>query len=320
MAARVAKRKLGTLTEPIVSTEPFVDDELELDKGSDSDDDSSDSSVYSDLEEEEDGESDDESSEGEDEEDGEEEDDDESDTEDSDKKDSTDGAGEEIKANKGKNKSKIGKIGSGKKNAGSGSKDEYEYDSSDEEDIRNTIGNIPTNWYNDYPHLGYDLDGKQIRKPKRGDELEFFLSRMENPEHGVTVTDPYTGQDVVLSQEDADLIQRLRSNKVPQAGYDMYGEWPEWFSSEVLETPLRDIPESKKSFLPSHWERIKVGKMVHAIKMGWMKPRQDKKEDDNSKKFYMLWHTDDQVEESIRRVHDPIPAPKMKLPGNIPTI
>jgi hypothetical protein len=42
--------------------------------------------------------------------------------------------------------------------------DEYAYDSSDEEDIRNTIGNIPTNWYDEYGHIGYDLEGKKIRK------------------------------------------------------------------------------------------------------------------------------------------------------------
>ena len=41
--------------------------------------------------------------------------------------------------------------------------DEYAYDSSDEEDIRNTIGNIPTNWYDEYGHIGYDLEGKKIR-------------------------------------------------------------------------------------------------------------------------------------------------------------
>lgn len=63
---------------------------------------------------------------------------------------------------------------------------EYEYDSSDEEDIRNTVGNIPMNWYDDYNHLGYDWDGKPIRKPKRGDELDKFLNRMDNPEHGMT--------------------------------------------------------------------------------------------------------------------------------------
>jgi len=55
--------------------------------------------------------------------------------------------------------------------------DEYVYDSSDEEDIRNTIGNIPVNWYDDYDHIGYDWDGKPIRKPKRGDELDKFLNR-----------------------------------------------------------------------------------------------------------------------------------------------
>ena len=37
-----------------------------------------------------------------------------------------------------------------------------------------------------------------LRKPKRGDELDQFLSKMENPEHGVTVDDEMTGQGVVL--------------------------------------------------------------------------------------------------------------------------
>ena len=40
--------------------------------------------------------------------------------------------------------------------------------------------------------------------------------------------------------------------------------------------------------------------MVHAIKMGWMKPRPAKKteaEDESKRKFYMLWQTDDQVKE-----------------------
>ena len=116
--------------------------------------------------------------------------------------------------------------------------DEYAYDSSDEEDIRNTVGNIPLNWYDDYDHIGYDWDGKPIRKPKRGDELDKFLDKMDNPEHGVTVTDP------------------------------------------MMETPIRDLPDTKRSFLPSLDEKRIVGKMVHAIKMGWMKPASDKKKDD----------------------------------------
>jgi ribosome biogenesis protein ERB1 len=50
------------------------------------------------------------------------------------------------------------------------------------QDLRNTVGNIPMNWYDDYPHIGYDLEGKPILKPKRGDEIDNFLRKMENPE------------------------------------------------------------------------------------------------------------------------------------------
>uniref|UniRef100_W5L0F0 BOP1 N-terminal domain-containing protein n=1 Tax=Astyanax mexicanus TaxID=7994 RepID=W5L0F0_ASTMX len=62
--------------------------------------------------------------------------------------------------------------------------DEYEQDTSDEEDIRNTVGNIPMEWYKDFPHIGYDLDGKKIFKPIRSkDELDEFLEKMENPDY-----------------------------------------------------------------------------------------------------------------------------------------
>lgn len=39
-------------------------------------------------------------------------------------------------------------------------------------------------WYKDYPHIGYDLDGKKIIKPIRSkDELDEFLDKMENPDY-----------------------------------------------------------------------------------------------------------------------------------------
>lgn len=52
------------------------------------------------------------------------------------------------------------------------------------QDIRNTVGNIPMEWYKDFPHIGYDLDGKKIYKPIRNkDELDDFLDKMENPDY-----------------------------------------------------------------------------------------------------------------------------------------
>ena len=287
------KRKIGKedtkdLKSLAESEDEAIGKELDLDNSdNDNHSDDSDSSAYSELEDEE------------------EDDSDEEDSESGDDDDSDESGGEEDTVTK-----KTTKKGS--------AADEYEYDSSDEEEVRNTIGNVPTNWYDEYKHIGYTVDGQKINKPKRGDELENFLSRMENPEHGVTVVDPMTGQNVVLSETDAEIVSRAAGNKVPQPGYNMYTEHDDWFSRDVMQVPLRDIPESKKSFLPSHHERVKVGKMVHAIKMGWMKPRPVRKTaEDDSPKYYMLWQTDDQVDDpTMRRIHDNIPAPKMFLPGH----
>lgn len=58
--------------------------------------------------------------------------------------------------------------------------------------------------------------------------------------------------------------------------------------------------------------------MVHALKMGYLKTRQQKAEErlkKREKQFYMLWKTDDTAEE-MRRIHDHIPAPKRHLPGH----
>lgn len=200
------------------------------------------------------------------------------------------------------------------------SKDEYESgDTSDEEDIRNTVGNIPMNWYDEYPHLGYDWDGKPIMKPKTGDTLDFFLKRMEDPNFFRTVKDPQTGQDVVLSDRDVELIKRLQSGQIPDAAFDDTAPWVEYFTSDVMKTPLRKFPEHKRSFLPSKSEAAKVSKYVHALKMGWMKTRSELAEEQRKKReknFYMLWGADDNSVEEMRRIENHLPAPKRHLPGH----
>ncbi|XP_017755564.1 PREDICTED: ribosome biogenesis protein BOP1 homolog [Eufriesea mexicana] len=196
---------------------------------------------------------------------------------------------------------------------------EYEYDTSDEEDIRNTVGNIPMKWYDEYDHIGYNWDGKKIIKPQKGDQLDNFLKRMEDPDFWRTIKDPQTGQDVVLSEADIDLITRIQKRKIPDVTFDEYSPWIEWFTSEVMKTPLRKFPEHKRSFLPSKPEAKKISKLVHALKMGWIKSTADLKKEREQKKnepqFYMLWQSDDQAEE-MRRIHKHIPPPKRHLPGH----
>jgi ribosome biogenesis protein ERB1 len=56
---------------------------------------------------------------------------------------------------------------------------DYDSDTSDEE-VHNTIGNIPVEWYDDFPHIGYDVSGKKIMRPAQGDDLDKFLSSMDD--------------------------------------------------------------------------------------------------------------------------------------------
>ncbi|XP_052873041.1 ribosome biogenesis protein BOP1 homolog [Anopheles cruzii] len=196
-------------------------------------------------------------------------------------------------------------------------KDEYAGgDTSDEEDVRNTVGNIPMHWYDEYKHVGYDWDAKRIIKPKQGDAIDDFMKRMEDPNFWRTVRDPQTGQKVVLSDEDVALIKRVMAGRNPDGEYDEHAPWVEWFTSEVETMPIRNIPDSKRSFLPSRAERQKIGRMVHALKMGWAKTRAETERLAAARKgpkFYMLWETDHGKEE-MRRIHDHVTAPKRPLP------
>ena len=45
----------------------------------------------------------------------------------------------------------------------------------------NRVGNIPMHWYDDLPHVGYDVNGKKVLRPARGDELDKFLETVEDP-------------------------------------------------------------------------------------------------------------------------------------------
>ena len=35
-------------------------------------------------------------------------------------------------------------------------------------------------WYDDLPHVGYDIDGKKVLHPARGDELDKFLKTVDD--------------------------------------------------------------------------------------------------------------------------------------------
>jgi len=192
-------------------------------------------------------------------------------------------------------------------------------DSSDEEDMRNTVGNIPIEWYDDFPHIGYNLDGLPITKPRRNeDELDKFVNKMENPNYWRTVYDRYTAHDHILSEEELDLLRNLKSGSFYSSSVNPYETYVDFFTSEKMIHPVNNYPAHKRSFTASETEAKKVGQLVHAIKMGWIKPRKPKPSEDEDTKYYDIWaETKDSTSHSeLARQRMHVPAPKQALPGH----
>ncbi|KAI2798995.1 Ribosome biogenesis protein 1 [Blomia tropicalis] len=191
--------------------------------------------------------------------------------------------------------------------------DEYNYDSSDEEDVLNTIGNIPYEWYKDYVHIGYDVNGRKIIKPPAENEIDEFLRRMDDPTYWRTVQDNLTGQKVVLTDEDVDLVRRIKNSKFPDPSYDPYAPFIDFFSYEKMIHPVTNRPETKASFIPSLSEKRIVSRLVSAIKRARLRPKPKVVKDSQFNFKYDLWEKDDK---KVRRHDRYIAAPKIKPPGH----
>lgn len=98
----------------------------------------------------------------------------------------------------------------------------YDSDDSDAQEKPNTIGNIPLSFYESYPHIGYDINGKKIMRPAAGDALDALLDSIELPKGWTGLTDPETGKPLNLTQDQLELLSRLQRGVVPEEDYDPY--------------------------------------------------------------------------------------------------
>lgn len=97
------------------------------------------------------------------------------------------------------------------------------YDSDDSDTApTNTIGNIPLSFYDSYPHIGYDINGKKIMRPAKGEALDALLDSIDIPKGWTGLTDPATGKPLNLSQDELEILRRIQANEVPEEGYDPY--------------------------------------------------------------------------------------------------
>ncbi|KAK2665650.1 hypothetical protein Ddye_004224 [Dipteronia dyeriana] len=188
-----------------------------------------------------------------------------------------------------------------------------ESDSSEDEVApRNTIGDVPLEWYQDEKHIGYDISGKKITKKERQDKLASFLASVDDSKNWRKIYDEYNDEEVELTKEETKIIRRLLKGKAPHSDFDPYADYVDWFKYEDSLHPLSNAPEPKRRFIPSKWESKKVLRYVRAIRKGLIKFDEPKEEEP---RFYLMWGDDSSTAEKANRLSY-IPAPKSKLPGH----
>ncbi|MCJ1308060.1 Ribosome biogenesis protein erb1 [Agyrium rufum] len=190
----------------------------------------------------------------------------------------------------------------------------YDSDDSDAPVTKNTIGNIPLTFYDSYPHIGYDINGKRINRPAKGEALDALLDSIDVPKGWTGLTDPATGKPLELSQTELEVLKKLHMNEIPEEGFDPYPDTVPYFTDKTEIMPLNAAPEPKRRFIPSRHEAKRVMKIVRAIREGRIlpyKPPQEQVEEDQDVKRYDIW-----ANEAPRPDHPMnIPAPKLPPPG-----
>jgi ribosome biogenesis protein ERB1 len=145
------------------------------------------------------------------------------------------------------------------------SDDEDSYDEQNELTLVK-VGKIPYGWYDEFKNFGYDNKLNPVAKGKKQNMLEEFVQKSENKDWWRTIRDELNMRDVVLTDEQLALIDRIRSGKmasktVATSSYEVEAKFEDPF-------PVNAFPPAKRNFMPSKWERLKVNKILDGLLSG----------------------------------------------------
>lgn len=81
-------------------------------------------------------------------------------------------------------------------------------------------------WYDDLPHVGYDVNGKKVLRPARGDELDKFLKTVEDPTSWYDASKPifFVGVSDNFEGRLHSTSQRRATNHSRQKNWTSFGD------------------------------------------------------------------------------------------------
>ena len=94
---------------------------------------------------------------------------------------------------------------------------------SDDDTPLNTIGNVPLRWYDEYPHIGYNISGERIiKKDRDGDNLDALVNRADDPNYKWTIVDEKNDREIVLTPREINLLRRMQTGQVAHVEHDPF--------------------------------------------------------------------------------------------------
>eukprot|EP00977_Amphora_coffeiformis_P004855 scaffold1046_cov172-Amphora_coffeaeformis.AAC.10 len=200
--------------------------------------------------------------------------------------------------------------------------DDWSSDDDDPEGTGNRIGRVPLHWYDEYEHIGYDVEGQKIGKSSSiGDRLDQAIAIQENMAKGkFEVHDALNDRTVELTSRQLELIRRVRSGAFAHPEHDANPDYIDYFSGVDPEmSGIRSNRyEAKSRFQPSKWEKLQVDKLLEKLEKGEidMDYLKGKKKKENTDKPFLLWTGHEEDELAYRKGPMHIAAPKLPPPGH----
>lgn len=186
---------------------------------------------------------------------------------------------------------------------------EYHSDSSDEA-VEIRTGKVPREWYDEFNHLGYNINASKVDKPAKEDEIEKFLKKAKDKDYWRNIHDELNNKSVFLSDQDLEVIKRIRKNLYANkniADDDTYFERN--IPYQIF--PLSNRMTPKKAFLPSKNEQKYINYLAKLIRENLISVEdEDKKPKKES--LFDIWQFENTLDNTYH------PGKEFTMPKPIP--